>query len=164
MKSGACLLELHKTAHEDTQAALAISKGPAKLTSGQLTLWKGVSAATGPSLHMAWAARPPRPATSHSGRAPATNTPLWLAPRAWRGRHGGRVGGWVGGCRCRVGMAKQLTQRRTDWLADGTTKPYQDTFPSGSSSTGMSSLYLAYRASHHSPVLADRCTRCGRTG
>ncbi len=50
-------------------------------TMGQLTLWKGVRDAAAPSAPMGCAARPPREATSHSGRAPHKNTPLWLGPR-----------------------------------------------------------------------------------
>lgn len=58
---------------------------------GQLTLWKGVRDATAPSAPMGCAARAPRAATSHSGRAPHTNTPLWLGPRVCgAGAHRGK--------------------------------------------------------------------------
>lgn len=43
-------------------------------------LWKGVSAATGPSIVMGWGVRVPLPANSHRGVAPHTNRPLQLGP------------------------------------------------------------------------------------
>ncbi len=55
----------------------------AGLTCGQLTLWKGVSAATGPSITMGCGTSVPRAATSHSGRAPATKTPACGGPEVW---------------------------------------------------------------------------------
>ena len=42
-------------------------------------LWKGVMSVTAPSTSIMWGTRVLLEATSHTGRSPATNTPLPLA-------------------------------------------------------------------------------------